>query len=42
MSIDISKFKQGILIKHLFYDDYDETDIKFETIDDNTLIELIN
>jgi hypothetical protein len=36
------KSENQIYIKYLFYDDYDETDISFETIDDDKLIELIN
>jgi hypothetical protein len=36
IEIDIYKYKEGILIKHLYYDEYKETDINFEKIDNIT------
>jgi hypothetical protein len=44
LNINFEKeFKSGnqIYIKHLFYDDYDETNISFETIDDDNIKKLI-
>ena len=44
MNFDIDEFKhnQEIRIKYLFYDEYKEEDISFQTIDDDLISKIMN